>query len=178
MIGSLLLALGIPLAVGFLSSRAAGPPAAVRAYYAAIPKPAWAPSPGVFAPVWTALYASTGLASWLVFRSTSSARGAALAWYVAQLALSAFWTPAFFAMHRPGVALALLLALLLAAAQTARLFWRADRRAGALLLPYLAWLAFAAALNAAVARASSTAAAAPTPSPAPAAPASVAHADS
>ena len=52
-----------------------------------------------------------------------------------------------FGLHRPGWALAEILVLLVAILATLRTFWRVDRLAGLLLLPYTAWVAFATVLN-------------------------------
>ena len=67
--------------------------------------------------------------------------------FVVQWALNALWTPLFFGLHRPGWALAEILVLLAAILATIRAFWRVDRPAGFLLLPYAAWVAFATLLN-------------------------------
>ncbi len=64
-----------------------------------------------------------------------------------QWVLNALWTPLFFGLHRPGLALIDIIALWLVLAVTLVAFWRARRAAGVLLLPYLAWVTFATALN-------------------------------
>ena len=72
-----------------------------------------------------------------------------MATYAAQLFFNFLWSAIFFAAHQIGLALAevgLLLILILA---TTIMFWRRDRIAGLMFLPYLAWTCFAAALNAA-----------------------------
>lgn len=61
--------------------------------------------------------------------------------------LNALWTPLFFGLHRPGWALAEILVLRVAILATIREFWRVERLAGSLLLPYSAWVAFASVLN-------------------------------
>ncbi|MBM3357182.1 MAG: tryptophan-rich sensory protein [Betaproteobacteria bacterium] len=117
-------------------------------WYAQLAKPAWTPPNWVFGPVWTALYAMMGVAAWRVWRrgGFAKARGA-LPLFLAQLALNAAWTPAFFGLHLPGVAFAIIAVLWLAIAATARAFLRHDRVASLLLLPYLVWVSYAAALN-------------------------------
>ena len=72
---------------------------------------------------------------------------AALSLFVVQWTLNALWTPLFFGLHRPDWALAEILVLLAAILATIRVFWRVDRPAGLLLLPYAAWVAFASVLN-------------------------------
>lgn len=115
---------------------------------AALRKPAWAPPNAVFGPTWTVLYTLIAIAAWRVHqRPISPLRSAALTAFWIQLVLNALWTPIFYGMRSIGLAFAEILLLLLAIAWTLRLFLRADRMAGLLLLPYLAWVIFATALN-------------------------------
>jgi tryptophan-rich sensory protein len=86
------------------------------------------------------------IAAWRAWSSQRLPRGTMLVFSI-QLVLNALWSWIFFGLHEPGLAFAELCVLLLGVAATARLFGRADRLAGILLLPYLAWIAFAAALN-------------------------------
>lgn len=139
--GWLALAFGAPL----LGVMAAGE---ASEYYASLARPSWAPPGWLFGPVWTALYALMAFAAWLVWRRGGwSARRGPLTLYLVQLALNALWTPIFFGLRQPGLALAEILLLLLAIAATLRAFWKASRAAGALLAPYLAWVGFATALS-------------------------------
>jgi len=119
-------------------------------WYESLTKPTWNPPSWVFGPVWTALYLSMGVASWLVWKRgqhPGPRTRAPLAAYAVQLVLNALWSPLFFGLHRPDLALidiALLWAAILA---TIILFWRVRPLAGAMLLPYLAWVTFATVLN-------------------------------
>ena len=117
-------------------------------WYAALQKPSWNPPGWIFGPVWSALYTMMAVAAWLVWRRGGfAAQGRPLGAFLAQLALNALWTPLFFGLHRPGVAFAEILLLWLAIAWTIALFWRVQRAAAWLLVPYLAWVGFAAVLN-------------------------------
>ena len=150
--GRALLALAGWLALCFAAA-ALGAVASAQAgsFYAQLAKPAWAPPPGVFSPVWTALYALMAVAAWLVWRQPDRpGRRAALALFVVQLAVNALWSWLFFRWQLGAAALAdaVLLALLVAA--TLVQFWRVRRLAGVLLLPYLARVGFACALTWAV----------------------------
>lgn len=118
-------------------------------YFRRLRKPSWAPPPAAFGPVWTALYATAGIAAWLVARSGRGSAGALSAWGV-QLALNATWTPIFFGLRAPALALANIGLLWGALAGTIVAFWSRRRVAGALLLPYLGWVTFATALNYAI----------------------------
>ena len=135
---------------------AVGAAASVSAseFYAALAKPSWAPPAGVFGPVWSVLYLLMGLSAWMVWRRGGwRAQRGALQLFVLQLALNGLWSWLFFGWRMGGPAFAdivLLIAVLLA---TMVGFWRASRLAALLLVPYLAWISFAAALNWAVWRA-------------------------
>lgn len=119
-----------------------------RSFYAQLAQPAWAPPGWIFGPVWTVLYALMGVAAWFVWRSGGfRANRAALGSFLGQLALNALWSWLFFTWHLGGWALANISALLVALSITLVLFWRARPIAGALLIPYLLWVAFACALN-------------------------------
>lgn len=129
-------------AVGALASIQA------RAFYGQLAQPPWAPPAAVFGPVWTLLYALMGLAAWQVWRAGGwSRRRVALGLFVAQLAANAGWSWLFFGWHLGGAAFADIVVLWLLLVATVRVFWRARPVAGALLLPYLGWVSFAAALN-------------------------------
>ena len=132
-------------AIGGLASRGAS------GFYAQLDRPPWAPPGAVFGPVWTVLYVLMAIAAWLVWRErrVDGARGA-FTLYGVQLALNALWSWLFFAWRRGGLALAEVVVLLVLIALTVVAFWRVRRLAGVLLLPYLAWVAYATALTASV----------------------------
>jgi len=118
------------------------------AWYASLAKPAWNPPAAVFAPVWTVLYASMGAAAWLVWRRAGfTGAGVALASFGAQLILNALWSYLFFGLHRPDIAFLDIVALWVMILVVVVSFWRVDWRAGALMVPYLVWVGFAACLN-------------------------------
>lgn len=117
-------------------------------WYADINKPAWNPPGWVFGPVWTTLYLLMGIAAWRLwrrhgFREARFALGA----FLVQLALNAAWTPLFFGLHRMDLAFFEIILLWLAILATLLLFWRRDRWAGLMLVPYLLWVSFASMLN-------------------------------
>lgn len=123
----------------------------VDGWYAALVKPAWNPPAWLFGPVWTLLYVTMGVSAWLVWREGGwSAQRRPLAYFLLQWLLNALWTPLFFGLHRPDLALAEIAALWAVLAVTVALFWRVRRIAGLLLMPYLAWVSFAACLNYAI----------------------------
>lgn len=120
-------------------------------WYERLVKPTWRPPNRLFAPVWTVLYFTIAISGWLVWREAGFA-GAALplAIYALQLVLNAAWTPLFFGLHRPELGFIDIVLIWLSIIATMALFFPIDAVAALLLLPYLAWITFAAALNFAV----------------------------
>jgi tryptophan-rich sensory protein len=135
------------LLLGTLSGRASqsgyGNP-----WFDALEKPAFMPEGWVFGAAWTALYVMLGLALAIILNARGAkGRGPAVGLFLAQLALNYSWSPVFFALHEVEAALWIVVAMLAISAVTAWLFWRIRRSAGLLMLPYLGWLCFAAALT-------------------------------
>ena len=123
----------------------------VSEWYPSIEKPSWTPPGWLFGPVWTALYTLMAVAAWVIWRKEGWAGArAALVLYGVQLALNAAWSPLFFGLRMPGVAFAELVVLWMAVIATAVAFWKKSPLAGALLVPYVLWTTFAAALNLAI----------------------------
>jgi len=119
-------------------------------WYAALRKPSWTPPSWLFAPVWTALYAAMAVAAWLVWRKGAPLSALPLGLYVAQLAANAVWSWLFFGLHRPGLALADIIVLWVLIAACVVVFRRVSVPASVLMIPYLAWVTFATALNGAL----------------------------
>lgn len=137
------------LAISFAAAAIGGVASAnAGEFYQALARPAWAPPAWLFAPVWSVLYLLMGTAAWLVWRKQGfHGAGMALLLFLIQLAVNALWTWLFFVWHRGALAfieIVILWALILA---TIVAFWRVRPLAGILLLPYLAWVTFAAALT-------------------------------
>lgn len=144
-----LLGLVLWLAACFLVA-AVGASASLQAgtFYAELVRPDWAPPGAVFGPVWTMLYAMMAVAAWVVWQR----RGIRLAQiglvlFVLQLILNALWSWLFFGWRQGALSfldIAVLWALIVV---TLVFFWRIRPLAGLLLVPYLAWVTFASALN-------------------------------
>jgi len=117
-------------------------------FYGQLTQPSWAPPAWLFGPVWSVLFALMGVSAWLVWRKHGF-RGAraALTLYAAQLVANALWTWLFFGWRQGGLALAEIALLWLLILGTILAFWRLHRLAALMLVPYLAWVSFAAALN-------------------------------
>lgn len=122
-------------------------------WYMSLQKPGWNPPSWLFGPVWTALYAAMAVAAWLVWKDAGfGGAPAALTLFFVQLLLNMAWSGVFFALRSPGWALAEILVLWVVILATTILFFRHSTWAGALMVPYLLWVAFAAVLTAAIAR--------------------------
>jgi tryptophan-rich sensory protein len=129
-------------AIGAAASAQAG------AFYAELIRPAWAPPAAVFAPVWTALYATMGVAAWLVWQRNETRQARlALGLFVLQLVVNGLWSWLFFAWKQGAWSFFDIVLLWALIAATLVCFWRVRPSAGGLLAPYLAWVTFAAALN-------------------------------
>jgi tryptophan-rich sensory protein len=146
----LVLAVGLCLAVGAVGSLATAPK--IPTWYAGLTKPGWTPPDAVFPIAWTTLYVLMAVALWRLWQlhAPSPARRRAVLLWFAQLALNALWSPVFFGMEAPGAALVIVVVLWLAIAATIFACARIDRMAAWLLVPYLAWVSYATALNAAI----------------------------
>jgi tryptophan-rich sensory protein len=123
---------------------------ALATWYPTLAKPSYNPPNWVFGPVWTLLYALMGAALYTISErpdGDSAAVRPAQALFGLQLALNVLWSFLFFGRRAPGAALIELVGLWIAIALTIRAFARVSRFGALLLLPYLAWVSFAAALN-------------------------------
>jgi benzodiazapine receptor len=137
------------LALSFIAS-AIGAVASLQAgsFYIQLVRPDWAPPPSIFGPVWTALYALMGIASWLVWRADGFRPAkVALTLFLIQLALNASWSWLFFGWYQGALAFLDILLLWLLIVATLVAFWRIRPVAGVLLIPYLLWVSFASVLN-------------------------------
>lgn len=121
----------------------------VDTWYQALEKPAFNPPDWVFAPVWTALYLFMGVAAWRIwrFRALKAAR-IALVVFGLQLCLNVGWSFLFFGLQQINFALVEIVILLFVIISNMFLFWRLDRFAGLLFVPYVAWVSYATILNA------------------------------
>jgi tryptophan-rich sensory protein len=120
-----------------------------KSFYSELVQPAWAPPGWLFGPVWTVLFVLMAIAAWLVWRvpAAPATRRWALGLFVVQLVANALWSWLFFAWQQGAWAFTEVIVLWVLIALTCAAFWRIRPLAGALLLPYLAWVGFAACLN-------------------------------
>ncbi len=141
----------LALCLGVSALGAAATATSVGSWYRTLAKPAFNPPDWVFAPVWSALFFMMAFSAWRIWRRGGLRHARAeMALFALQLTLNLGWSLLFFGMRSIGAALVEILVLLLAIIATSAVFWRRDRVAGMLLLPYAAWVGFAAVLNAAI----------------------------
>jgi len=145
----------IQVAVAIVIANAAGligaiaTSSAVTQWYPTITRPSFAPPNWIFGPVWTLLFIMMGIASYLVWRKGTYNKNVsvALKLYGLQLVLNVAWSVIFFGLRNPGWAFVEIIALWLSIAATIVYFGRVSKTAAYLLVPYIAWVSFAAILN-------------------------------
>jgi len=143
----LTLCIVVCLGAGWLGSLLTRP--ALTTWYEGLSKPTWTPPNWLFAPVWTILYVTMGVAAWLVWRRDSLTT-VPMQLFLLQLLLNVAWSAVFFRFQSPGWAFLEIVALWCAILFTAIAFGRAAPVAGWLMIPYLVWVSYAAALNFAI----------------------------
>jgi len=125
-------------------------------WYANLHKPAWNPPNEVFGPVWTLLYIIIAIVGWRLWRKVPGRsklekfKSRAVQFYFIQLFLNAAWSPIFFGMHRIELALIDIYMMIIFVVLTMRAAKPVDIVSFWLLAPYLAWIAYASTLNAAI----------------------------
>jgi tryptophan-rich sensory protein len=124
----------------------------VNTWYADLSKPSFTPPDWVFGVVWPILYVMMGISAFMIWSKGFSNRRVkvALGLFILQLVLNGLWTPIFFGLHMMALALAEIALLWVAIIMTIFAFWRISKAAAYLLVPYILWVSFAIALNAAL----------------------------
>ena len=136
----LILSIGICLGAGILGSFFTT--SAIPTWYQTLNKPFFSPPNWIFAPVWTTLYILMGISLYLVWQKK---KVASVFWI--QLFLNTVWSMIFFGIKNPGLALVEIVVLWVAIFLTIKAFYKINKLAGQLLLPYLIWVSFAFILN-------------------------------
>lgn len=141
---ALLLFILLTLGIGTLIGAVTAP----GAWYEALQKPVFNPPNWVFGPVWAVLYIMVAIAGWRTW--LRGYRDLAMQVWFLQLAANFLWSPAFFGMQMPGLALLVILVMGALTVMFIRLTWTPDRASALLMIPYLAWVAFAGLINIAI----------------------------
>ena len=139
--------IAIPLAVG--ATGAFFTASSVKTWYTTLNKPSFNPPNTIFAPVWTTLYIIMGISAYLIWqkRHTIKHFPRTIAIYAIQLILNLMWSFIFFYAHQIGVALFEIIVLLLVVITNALTFYKIDKLAGLLFIPYILWVSFATVLT-------------------------------
>ncbi|MGA8158956.1 MAG: TspO/MBR family protein [Rhodoplanes sp.] len=136
----LALVVGGGLTIGYLT--------APGDWYAQLQKPAFNPPGWIFGPVWTALYVLIAVAGRRLWHRDRGGWPMKLWW--TQLVLNFLWSPVFFSAHQIAFAFIIIILLLVTILSFIITSWVRDRVAAWIFLPYAAWVAYAAVLNAAI----------------------------
>lgn len=149
-IGKLICSVSVCLLTGFLGSFATMD--SVNTWYADLSRPSFTPPDWAFGVVWPILYIMMGISAFLIWNKGIDSKQArvALGLFVLQLVLNGLWTPIFFGLHMMALALAEIILLWVAILMMILAFWRISKVATCLLIPYILWVSFAIALNAAL----------------------------
>lgn len=134
----------ITLSAGWIGSIFTTPN--IESWYKNVVKPPIAPPNWVFGPVWTILFILMGVALYRVWMKKSLG-DKKLNWWWIQLGLNILWSILFFGYRNPGLAMVEIIVLWVAIYKTIVSFGKIDKLASKLLIPYLAWVTFASALN-------------------------------
>ncbi|EDM34318.1 integral membrane protein [Pedobacter sp. BAL39] len=144
---ALILSIGITLGVGILGSLLTVP--SVRSWYPTINKPSFNPPNWIFQPVWTTLFVLIGISAYLVWQRRASIAHfpRTVAVYAIQLVLNVMWSFLFFYARNIGMASFEIVVLLIVIIINARVFYKINKVAGLLFIPYILWVSFAAVLT-------------------------------
>ena len=142
-----IISIAIPLAMGDIGGWFTSQ--YVKTWYLTLNKPSFNPPNWIFAPVWTILYILMGISAYLIWLKRKEvehfSRTAAI--YLLQLVLNVMWSFLFFYAHEIGLAFFEIIALLIAIIINARVFYKIDKTAGLLFIPYILWVSFATILT-------------------------------
>lgn len=141
----LIVSLVLPQIAGLVGSFATM--SSVSTWYASLIKPSFSPPNWLFGPAWITLYALMGIASYLIWTKGEKGAKAAIRLYWVHLAFNALWSFSFFGLRNPLLGLVNIAVIWIFIVILIAKFWKIDRRASVLLVPYLGWVSFASVLN-------------------------------
>lgn len=150
----------LPLILSILIAQSAGILRAifsfvyVESWYYALEKPNWTPEDWVYIPIWFVLYTLMGISSYLVWKSYARSKSSeiknALYLYLIHLVVNVAWLVVCLGVQQIAGGLIVILVMLSMIIVIISKFWKIQRLAALLLLPYLLWVIYVTALNAAV----------------------------
>ncbi|MFA5130999.1 MAG: TspO/MBR family protein [Patescibacteria group bacterium] len=143
-----IISLVLPLLIGYLGSLVTTP--AISTWYVTLVKPAFITPPNwLFGPVWTLLYIMMGIALFLVLKQGKDKLHFRAAWlsFGAQLFLNLYWSLLFFYIKSPMLAFYAIISLWSMIFVNIYYFYQIKKAAAYIMIPYIVWVTFAAALN-------------------------------
>jgi translocator protein len=142
---SLALTIGTGLLAGLFSMNA-------TTIFNSLQLPAFAPPDWIFTPVWTVLYLLMGIAFFLILKKGADTPGvkASVSYFIIQLVFNVLWSVLFFTLNLHGAALVDIVILLIYILIVTAMFFKIDKKAGILMIPYLLWVLYATVLNFAI----------------------------
>ena len=148
--GKLLITIFLCFMMGYLGSVATMQ--TLDRWYMTLVKPSFNPPNWIFAPVWSFLYLTMGIAAGLIWHKGWHRREVSnsLMFFLLQLVLNGLWSTVFFGMQSIQGGLVIILLLFISIVMTTLKFWPIQKFAGILMIPYVLWVAFATVLNTAL----------------------------
>lgn len=142
---SLALTIGAGIIAGLFSMNA-------KTIFGSLKMPPFSPPSWLFMPVWAILYILIGIAFFLVYKKGKNNLEVknAITYFIIQLVFNVLWSAFFFTLNLRIAALVDIIILLIYIIITTVKFFKIDKAAGILMLPYLLWVAYAGALNLAI----------------------------
>lgn len=119
----------------------------IENWYAVLNAPSFTPPNWVFSPVWSLLYLLMAVSLYRVTVKQTAASGRAASFFGVHLLLNVLWSYVFFGLQDIEGGVSVIAVLWLMIVGTIALYWKVDKVAAALQVPYLAWVSFASALN-------------------------------
>jgi tryptophan-rich sensory protein len=135
----------LPLIIGGISGYYTA--ANIQSWYVTLIKPSFNPPNYLFGPVWTSLYIIMGISFYMIWSSTKSNKNKLIGIYLFQLVLNFLWSFIFFKYHAIGIAAIEIVVLWLSILTMIMMFYKNNKWAAFINIPYLLWVSFASVLN-------------------------------
>ncbi len=143
----LIISLALPQLAGLIGSLFTAP--AIATWYAGLSKPGFSPPNWLFGPTWVTLYLLMGISVYLIWQKVGKIQEArkAVRLFWIHLVFNAIWSPIFFGLKNPGLALVNIIIIWLLIIVLMTKFWKINKWSTHLLIPYLFWVSLASVLN-------------------------------
>ena len=142
----LILCVALTLSIGAIGGIATA--SGVNDWYLTLNKPVFNPPNYLFGPVWTVLYILMGISFYLILQSHNPVlKTRAIIIFCIQLFLNFCWSFLFFEFHLLGIAFIEIISILLSIIIMIITFYKINKTASYIQIPYLLWVSFASVLN-------------------------------